>query len=444
MNDLNEDPTDVSISASTIDENVDTSGGSSIGTLSSSDPDSGDTFIYTLAGGADQGSFSIGGAGSDELILTAGILNFEAKSSYEVIVRTTDSGGLTFDKTITVTVNDLNEDPTDVSISASTIDENVDTSGGSSIGTLSSTDPDSGDTFTYTLVGGADQGSFSIGGAGSDELVLTAGILNYETKSSYEVIVRTTDSGGLTFDKTITVTVNDLNEDPTDVSISSSTIDENVDTSGGSSIGTLSSSDPDSGDTFAYSVVGGADQSSFSIGGAGSDELILTAGTLNFEAKSSYEVIVRTTDSGGLTFDKTITVTVNDLNEDPTDVSISASTIDENIDTSGGSSIGTLSSSDPDSGDTFTYTLVGGADQGNFSIGGAGSDELILTAGILNYEAKSSYEVIIRTTDSGGLTFDKTITVTVNDLNEDPTDVSISASTIDENVDTSGGSSTTA
>ncbi len=443
VNDLNEDPTDVSISASTIDENVDTSGGSSIGTLSSTDPDSGDTFTYSVVGGAEQGNFSIGGAGSDELILTAGILNYEAKNSYEVIVRTTDSGGLTFDKTITVTVNDLNEDPTDVSISASTIDENIDTSGGSSIGTLSSSDPDSGDTFTYTLVGGADQGSFSIGGAGSDELILTAGILNFEAKGSYEVIVRSTDSGGLTFDKTITVTINDLNEDPTDVSISASTIDENVDTSGGLSIGTLSSSDPDSGDTFSYSVVvvGGADQAAFSIGGAGSDELILTAGILNFEAKSSYEVIVRTTDAGGLTFDKTITVTVNDLNEDPTDVSISASSIDENVDTSGGSSIGTLSSTDPDSGDTFTYTLVGGADQGNFSIGGAGSDELILTAGLLNFEIKSNYEVIVRTTDSGGLTFDKTITVTVNDLNEDPTDVSISASDIDENVDTSGGSS---
>ncbi len=288
----------------------------------------------------------------------------------------------------------FNSAPTDISISASTIDENVDTSGGSSIGTLSSSDPDSGDTFTYTLVGGADLGNFSIGGAGSDELILTAGILNYEAKSSYEVIVRTTDAGGLTFDKTITVTVNDLNEDPTDVSISASTIDENVDTSGGSTIGTLSSSDPDSGDTFTYTLVGGADQGSFSIGGAGSDELVLTAGILNFEVKSSYEVIVRTTDSGGLTFDKTITVTINDLNEDPTDVSISASTIDENVDTSGGSSIGTLSSSDPDSGDTFTYTLVGGADLGNFSIGGAGSDELILTAGILNYEAKSSQDLM--------------------------------------------------
>ncbi len=434
-------PTDISISTSTIDENIDTSGGTSIGTLTSFDPDLGDTFTYSLVGGTDQGNFSIGGAGSDELILTAGILNFESKSSYEVIVRTTDSGGLTFDKTITVTVNDLNEDPTDISISAVTIDENIDTSGGRSIGTLSSSDPDFGDSFTYSVVGGAEQGNFTIGGSGSDELILSAGILNYEAKSSYEVIVRTTDSGGLTVDKTITVTVNNINDDPTDVSISASDIDENIDTSGGSSIGTMTSTDQDSGETFTYSVVGGADQGNFSIGGAGSDELILTAGILNFESKSSYEVIVRTTDSGGLTFDKTITVTVNDLNEEPTDISISAVTIDENVDTSGGSSIGTLTSSDPDSGDTFTYSVVGGADQGNFSIGGAGSDELILTAGILNFEAKSSYEVIFRTTDSGGLTFDKTITVTVNDLNEDPTDISISASDIDENINTFGGAS---
>ena len=53
------------------------------------------------------GFFSIGGAGSDELILTDGALDFESRSSYEVIVRSTDNGSpnLFHDETLTITVN---------------------------------------------------------------------------------------------------------------------------------------------------------------------------------------------------------------------------------------------------------------------------------------------------------------------------------------------------
>ena len=84
--------------------------------------------------------------------------------------------------------------------------------------------------------------------------------------------------------------------------------------------------------------------------------------------------------------------------------------------TPGATSVGTLAASDVDVGETFTYTIVGGADASLFSVGGAGSDELILTNGILDFETKPSYSVTVRVTDAGGLTYDETLTVTVNDL----------------------------
>ncbi len=60
-------------------------------------------------------------------------------------------------------------------------------SSGFSLGTLTATDEDGGETFTYSINGGADAASFSIGGAGSDELILTDGVLDFETQSSYSV-----------------------------------------------------------------------------------------------------------------------------------------------------------------------------------------------------------------------------------------------------------------
>ncbi|HQS59390.1 MAG TPA: S8 family serine peptidase [Gallionellaceae bacterium] len=104
---------------------------------------------------------------------------------------------------------------------------------------------------------------------------------------------------------------------PTAVSLSSSSINENTDTSGGFEVGTLTAVDPNTCDRFSYSIVGGADAAFFSIGGAGLDRLLLTAGILNFEVKNTYSVTVRVTDFFGLTFDQALNINVNNINEAP-------------------------------------------------------------------------------------------------------------------------------
>ena len=69
----------------------------------------------------------------------------------------------------------------------------------------------------YSIVGGADAARFSIGGAGSDELILDDGVLDFETQSSYRSPCGSPTRAGLTYDETLTVNVNDLNETPTDI-----------------------------------------------------------------------------------------------------------------------------------------------------------------------------------------------------------------------------------
>ncbi|MBT0964303.1 cadherin domain-containing protein, partial [Denitromonas iodatirespirans] len=150
--------------------------------------------------------------------------NFEAPTDvggdniYDVTVQVSDGNGGTDTQAIAVTVTNVNEAPTLISLSNNTIAENTDTSSGYSVGTLTTTDPDAADTTTYTIVGGADQAKFSVGGAGSDELILTDGVLDFETQSSYAVTVRITDGGGLTRDESFTLSVTDQNEAPSFVS----------------------------------------------------------------------------------------------------------------------------------------------------------------------------------------------------------------------------------
>ncbi|WP_163396690.1 T9SS type A sorting domain-containing protein [Flavobacterium limi] len=99
--------------------------------------------------------------------------------------------------------------PTDLALSSTIINENV--AANTPVGTLSSTDQDTGNTFTYTLVAGTgdtDNATFSITG-NSLRINITP---DFETKSSYAIRVRTTDQGGLAFDKEFTITVNNVCE----------------------------------------------------------------------------------------------------------------------------------------------------------------------------------------------------------------------------------------
>ena len=155
-------------------------------------------------------SFSIGGAGLDELILTDGILDFETQSVYTVTVRVTDSGGLTYDETLTVNLNDLNENPV-VNDQLFGINEN--TPNGTSVGFIVASDVDAGDSVTYTVIGGTGSTAFSVNSATGEITVADVSQLDFESTPSFSLSVEVTDSGGLTDTATITINLNDVNDE---------------------------------------------------------------------------------------------------------------------------------------------------------------------------------------------------------------------------------------
>ena len=129
-------------------------------------------------GDTDNAAFTITGA---DLKINA-VPNFEVKSSYAVRIKTTDQDGLSFEKAMTITVTNVNESPSDLALSSTSVAENV--AANSTIGTLSTTDVDASNTFTYTLVSGTgdtDNAAFNISGS---SLRITASP-DFETKSSY-------------------------------------------------------------------------------------------------------------------------------------------------------------------------------------------------------------------------------------------------------------------
>jgi hypothetical protein len=106
-------------------------------------------------------------------------------------------------------INTLNLAPEDMALDTDRVDENQPV--GTLVGTFSTTDPDTGDTFTYELIAGEgdnDNAAFTVDG---DQLK-TAAEFNHEMQDSYSIRVATTDSGGLTYEEEIVITVNDLVE----------------------------------------------------------------------------------------------------------------------------------------------------------------------------------------------------------------------------------------
>ena len=98
-----------------------------------------------------------------------------------------------------------NSAPTDITLSANAVLQS--SAANSAVGTLSSTDPDIGSTFTYSLVAGAgstDNASFTV--AGNTVRATAPSALAAGNRS---IRVRTTDENGATFEKVFTIVVTD-------------------------------------------------------------------------------------------------------------------------------------------------------------------------------------------------------------------------------------------
>ena len=412
VTDVNEAPEfpDTETGARSVAENTDA--GEDIGApVAATDPDAGDTLTYTL-GGDDAASFDF--ATSTGQLMTKEALDHETKDSYTVMVTATDGDGESETVTVAITVTDVNEAPEfpDTETGARSVAENTDA--GEDIGApVAATDPDEGDTLTYTL-GGADMASFDIDAATGQ--LMTSAALDYETTTSYTVMVTATDGDGESETVTVAITVTDVNEAPEfpDTETGARSVAENTDA--GEDIGApVAATDPDEGDTLTYTL-GGADMASFDIDAATGQ--LMTSAALDYETTTSYTVMVTATDGDGESETVTVAITVTDVNEAPEfpDTETGARSVAENTDA--GEDIGApVAATDPDVGDTLTYTL-GGADMASFDIDAATGQ--LMTSAALDYETTTSYTVMVTATDGDGESETVTVAITVTDVNEAP------------------------
>ncbi len=307
---------------------------------------------------------------------------------------------------------------------SATVEVAENTASGTDIGdALTTTDPDADDKLTYTL-DGKDSGHFAID-AGSGQLK-TSGALDYESKDSYAVTVTATDGGGLSASIDVTITVTDVADTPPgqpdtpeiiNVAETSFRVTWAAPAAGSSAI---------TGYGIQYKLASEEDSAYADVNptptGTATGYNVVNRGGQTVAAGTSYAVRVRArnAEGWGLWSDAASVVTAGapPANNPPSFAAASA-TVEVAENSAADTAIANSpTATDPDVGDTLTYTLGTTMDDGHFAID-TGSGQL-RTKGDLDYESKDSYAVTVTATDGGGLSASVEVTITVTDVADTP------------------------
>ncbi|MDC0485365.1 cadherin repeat domain-containing protein, partial [Gammaproteobacteria bacterium] len=361
--------------------------GAFIGTLSATDGDDADTHNYALS--SESEIFEIS---NNALKLKDGVsFNYEEQNSYTLSIITTDSTGLSYTETFTIQVTDINEAPTSLTLNSLNIPERLD---GAEIGTISVIDVDANDTITITI----NDDRFEVV---NNVLKLKDNVqLEFSQVEQITIVITATDMAGNSLQESFTLLVGSIQLDVYGV-------DEN---SAGANVGTLTVSDPSVTGDISY-VLTGDDADQFEV----VDGLLKLKATVSadFETKSSYSLTVTATGADNTSVEATLIINVNDLNDAPTSVSVSGNlSINENEE---GASVGTLTTSDQDAGDTFSYS-ISGADADLFEV--VDGALKLKTNVAANYEIQSTYSITITSTDAAGSKVSNDFEIKVSDMAE--------------------------
>lgn len=206
---------------------------------------------------------------------------------------------------VNISVSQHNDPPTDITLSNNLIPNGAPS--GAFVGTFSTEDPDAYQTFDYSLAaGGPDNASFHI----VDDRLITSVPVDYATKSTYHIRVRSSDGEYFVEeDFTIQVVPNHL---PTNINLSQTSVLEHQNI--GTRVGYLTTDDPDEGDTtFIYSLVSyqgdNYDNALFDVRNSGNPRLITNA-VFDYATRSTYQVRIRSTDLGGLWVEEVMTIEI--------------------------------------------------------------------------------------------------------------------------------------
>ena len=276
---------------------------------------------------------------------------------------------------------------------------------GAIVGTVQASDPDVGQTLSYSIASAA----FSIDSQGRIR-VADPNRLDFESQPQFQVNVTVRDDGSPRLQTTETFTINVVEVDGANsrpvVEPSSFEIDE--DAANGTTVGFAVASDPDAGQTLRYSIRSAA----FGIDAASGRIFVADSNRLDIEAKPTFNVRVIARDNGNprRTGSNLVTITLREVPGANRRPQVQGATFSVLENASRGTIVGDVTASDPNPGQTLRYSIRSAA----FAIDAASGRMTVADPSRLDFETKPVFTVRVIARDNGSPRRSGSALITIN------------------------------
>ncbi|MEO5978025.1 MAG: gliding motility-associated C-terminal domain-containing protein [Chryseolinea sp.] len=269
--------------------------------------------------------------------------------------------------------------------------------------------PESSAFYTYELVSGA-------GDSDNDAFVFVASALktnvlfDFETKTSYSIRVRITDSYDNSYEQNYIISITDVDEAPIVTASQVFHVDEN--SKHGTSVGFVVATDPEKSPApFSHwTIVSGNTNGTFEIDPTTGAITVGDSTLLDYETVQQFQIQISVMQGDLTSLAQTVTIMLNDIpdnNVAPTALLLSKNSFDPSIDAQ--TAVGQFSTTDEDDTE-FVYELVQGAGDKNNSLFLIVGDKLYLK-GNSGLSGDTEFTIRVRSTDKFGNTIETEFTI---------------------------------
>ncbi|XP_026049843.1 protocadherin beta-15-like [Astatotilapia calliptera] len=249
------------------------------------------------------------------------------------------------------------------------------------------------------------------------------GLINYEEREKYEIEIQASDKGmaPLTTEKSVKIKIVDLNDNAPEIEVTSFSSSIPEDSRPGTTVALISVNDLDSGLNGKVICFVGEDVP-FALSPSLQDKMfsLVTKSPLDREKQSQYELTITAKDAGQppLSSEKTISVTVSDVNDNRPEFSLSPYTFYVIEGNSPGASVFSVNASDRDENDNarISYHIIRDGSEENkvtsfLNINSENGEILALKS--FDFESLKTFQFQVVASDSGTPSLSNNVTVNV-------------------------------
>lgn len=376
-----------------------------VGQVLASDPDPGSTLSYTIAQGNETGLFAIDPV-SGVVTANSNIPTTTAQS-YSLAIQVTDNvtNPLSASAEITVNVVQSNQSPV---VTNQSFDITLNKNANEVIGQVAASDPDPGQTLTFSITQGNNAGLFAIDP--STGTITARSAIQTTPDQTYVLTVKVVDNdtNPLSATASIIVKITHTNLSPV---IQNQAFDITQNKNENGFIGQVFASDPNAGQSLTFSITQGNNAGLFAIDP--SSGTITAKSPIQTTSEQIYVLMVKVADNdvNPLSANAQVTIHVigNQQNQSPV---ISDQTFQIRKNDQVGDIIGQVIASDPDAGQTLSYSITSGNDKNWFAINAATGD--IVVNNIIDATTSTSFGLVVQVADNAPTPLSSSATITIN------------------------------